>query len=109
MANKLIWKGKQVEAKVIAASQDAVNETNEAAATQARSSAAYRTGELRGGIGVEPASVSGDQIKGKLVARAPHSIFVELGTVNMAAQPFLRPAADNENSKLAGRIKNKLQ
>lgn len=28
-----------------------------------------------------------------ILARAPHSLFVELGTYKMAAQPYLRPAA----------------
>ena len=27
-----------------------------------------------------------------ILARAPHSLFVELGTIRMSAQPYLRPA-----------------
>lgn len=109
MAGRLIWKGQEVEARVAAASQAAVDETNEAGATLARGAAPFRTGELQGSIGTEPASVSGDQVKGQLVARAPHSIFVELGTSKMPAQPYLRPSADAENSKLAGRIRSRLK
>jgi HK97 gp10 family phage protein len=30
--------------------------------------------------------------KGQRIARAPHAHFVEFGTVNMPAEPFLRPA-----------------
>lgn len=33
--------------------------------------------------------------KGQRVARAPHAHFVEFGTVNMPAEPFLRPALAN--------------
>lgn len=33
--------------------------------------------------------------KGRKIDRAPHAHLVEFGTVNMAAEPFLRPAIDN--------------
>ena len=32
--------------------------------------------------------------KGQRIAKAPHALFVEEGTVNMPAEPFLRPAFD---------------
>lgn len=106
---KLIWKGDQVEAKVIAASRDAVDETNEASAARARAEAPVRTGSLREGIGTRPATEEGAVISGQLVARAKHSLFVELGTVNMPAQPFLRPSADAENPRLVSRIKSRIR
>ena len=36
--------------------------------------------------------------KGQRIARAPHAHFVEEGTVNMPAEPFLRPAFDHQGS-----------
>jgi HK97 gp10 family phage protein len=50
----------------------------------ARSSVPVRTGTLRDSIGYEllPNGVS-------IFANTPYAIFVEYGTVNMAAQPFL--------------------
>lgn len=109
MASKLTWKGAEVEAKIIEASREAIDETNEAGAEQAFVDAPFRTGELREGIHVVPAVVSADKVSGQMVSSAAHSLFVELGTVHMAAQPFQRPAADTENPKLAARIKSRLQ
>lgn len=50
------------------------------------------TGRLRKSIAVKR---DRDKISGKwyLLARAPHAHLIELGTVKMAAKPFLLPAA----------------
>lgn len=47
------------------------------------------TGRLRQSIGRGP--VQGDRVE--IHAKAPHAGFVEYGTRNMAAQPYLAPAA----------------
>jgi HK97 gp10 family phage protein len=39
---------------------------------------------------------------------APHAHFVEFGTVNMPAEPYLRPAFDAEKGNAVDAIKNKL-
>ena len=109
MMAKLIWKGDQVVAKVVTASREAIDETNEASASRARADAPFRTGSLREGIGTRSATESGTVVSGQLIAAAKHSLFVELGTVNMPAQPFMRPSADAENPHLAARIGSKLK
>jgi HK97 gp10 family phage protein len=106
---KLIWKGDEVARKVIDSSRQAIDETNEAAAVLAKGTAPARTHELEQSVETEPARQEGPLLVGRLVARARHSLFVELGTVFMRAQPFLRPSADQENRKLASRIKAKLR
>jgi HK97 gp10 family phage protein len=58
----------------------------------ARSGAPVATGELAGGIGVER-----DGDGWLVVAGSPHSIYVELGTRHMPAQPFLLPAVDSRD------------
>ena len=108
MTSRLIWKGAEVEAKIMDAAVTSVDETTDASASQARSVAAVLTGEMQAGIDTEAAQVSGHQVIGRLVARSGHSIFVEIGTNDTPAQPFLRPSADGENTKLAGRIRSKL-
>src|SRR5690349_19222639 len=58
------------------------------------------TGELKGSI---------HEKDGDIVADAPHAIHVEFGTVNMDAQPFLRPAVDlhyKEIVEAAAEIRN---
>lgn len=50
------------------------------------------TGELRDSIHPEPAVDHNSQVVGAVVADAGHALFVERGTVKMAAQPYLRPS-----------------
>jgi HK97 gp10 family phage protein len=52
------------------------------------------TGELRGSIG--PQRLGGGWA---VVASAPHAGYVEYGTSKMAAQPYLRPAAQGVDGK----------
>lgn len=59
----------------------------EAVAEEARRLAPVRTGELRDGIHAAEAPDGAD-----VVSEAPHSVFVEYGTMHMSPQPFLRPA-----------------
>jgi HK97 gp10 family phage protein len=46
--------------------------------------------------------------KGQKINRAPHAHFVEFGTVNMPAEPFLRPAFDQEKGAAAQAIADRL-
>ena len=45
---------------------------------------------------------------GKAQATAPHAHFVEFGTVNMPAEPFLRPALEQEKGFAVGAMKQTL-
>jgi HK97 gp10 family phage protein len=47
--------------------------------------------------------------KGQKIARAPHAHFVEFGTVRMPAEPFLRPAFDQNKKAAADAIVDKLR
>lgn len=47
--------------------------------------------------------------KGQRVARAPHAHFVEFGTVNMPAEPFLRPALERNQDAAIERMKRPLE
>mgnify|MGYP006935474972 CR=1 FL=1 len=50
--------------------------------------------------------------KGQRIARAPHAVFVEFGTVKMPAEPFLRPALSQNVrpaiDKMAGVLKRRI-
>jgi len=57
------------------------------------------TGNLRGSITHEV----GEE-EGKVGTNVEYSPYVEYGTVKMAAQPFFRPAADNNRAKVSREI-----
>lgn len=66
----------------------ATNTLGEDVATDARTLAPVDTGALRDSIHAEP---------GKVVVEVPYAAFVEYGTSDTPAQPYLRPAADTVN------------
>jgi HK97 gp10 family phage protein len=51
--------------------------------------------------------------KGQKIARAPHAHFVEFGTVNMPAEPFLGPALKNNQREaldaMADRLRKRIE
>lgn len=47
--------------------------------------------------------------KGQKIARAPHAHLVEFGTVNMPAEPSLRPAFDNGKEKALDEMTERLR
>jgi HK97 gp10 family phage protein len=46
--------------------------------------------------------------KGQKIARAPHAHYVEFGTVNMPAEPFLRPAIEQNQKAAIDAMKDRL-
>jgi HK97 gp10 family phage protein len=63
------------------------------------------SGELAGSIKAEV--VEGDDwIFGRVTADAPHAIHLEYGTVNNPAQPYLRPALQQQKGKFASDAKD---
>lgn len=57
----------------------------------AKRRAAVDTGRMRSSI-THNVERQGDEVVGQFGTNVEYSIYVELGTRNMAAQPFLRPA-----------------
>lgn len=47
--------------------------------------------------------------KGQRIPRAPHARFVEQGTVNMPAEPFLRPAFDGHSGEALSAMVTKIE
>lgn len=85
---------------ILAAAEAAAAQTlaraAERAAEDARSLAPVDTGELRGSISV----VAHSPLEVSVVASAPHAAMVEFGTTQMAAQPFMTPAAQMQRASL---------
>lgn len=73
------------------------------AAGEARRAAPYgdgRDGHLRDSIAAVPAARAGARYIAQVKANNPHALYVELGTSRMAAQPYLRPAAQRAYQKM---------
>jgi HK97 gp10 family phage protein len=108
MGSSLNWRGPEISAKVKAASKVGVDATTAACVTHAKSNHPWKneTGTLEGSLQMRPAEESGESVRGEWGSfDVLYAIFQELGTVHMAANPYLRPAADAEYPNLAGRIK----
>lgn len=73
-----------------------VGDTVEQTASDARAFAPVLTGELHNGIITEHRGLSG-----RVISTAGHSEYVEDGTSDTAPQPFMRPAAERNEARLA--------
>jgi HK97 gp10 family phage protein len=88
--------------------RQAVHDATEQAAEIARSLAPVDTGALVGSI---TTSFSGNQYvsTGEIIVGVDYGIYVEFGTMYMAAQPFLTPAVDQVSKEYARRVDLALQ
>jgi HK97 gp10 family phage protein len=84
-------------AKILAALKPVVTKHTAALEGKARQNAPVADGELSGSI--KSQVVEGDgYVFGRVTASAPHAIHVEYGTVATRAQPFLRPALQQDKA-----------
>lgn len=83
------------------ARQQGVNAAAAQVAAAAQARAPVRTGALRDSITPVPDPESGFA---RVTAQAPHAGYVEFGTSDTPAQPFLRPAADSSRSGVIAAI-----
>ncbi|MCJ7854621.1 HK97-gp10 family putative phage morphogenesis protein [Pseudomonas monteilii] len=99
-------------------SRQAVAAGARVARDKVRASAPFRTGRLKRGTVASVAKRSetpGEVVAGVRVSaprkdkEAPYYwVFLEKGTVNMAAQPYIRPAWDNALPQIEGAVISKL-
>lgn len=106
----LKWKGDQVFNNVMTATRHGIDETTAASVNLAKSTVPVDTSTLQGSIRIEPAKDEGGRVKGRWGSfDVLYALWVEIGTRHNRAQPYLRPSADSEYPKLAGRIKARLK
>ncbi len=99
------WYGAKILGQIDAAVQKAMDETAAAAKAEARSRARVDTGEMRDGLDAIVTTTGAGRRKMVLFGTARHTLWNELGTSRMSAQPMLRPAIDLEAPKLRERIR----
>ena len=110
----------QVMAAVHTGMVKAVAETTHAVRDEAKQHAAVDTGYMRdhvyavtsegsdyqgGALSLPEAPKPSSDLEGVAASGASYSLFVELGTSRMAAQPFMTPAAESVRGKVAGIVK----
>lgn len=103
---RFTWRGAELADAFDQALQDAMTATGEAAKAAAEERCPVDSGLLKSSI-FAIADVGGGAHRRKLIvgADAPYAMFVELGTSTHQAQPFIRPAIDQEAPKLTERAR----
>ena len=104
LRGSLTWHGAEVSERVQQAAKLAIDETLAACLAVAVPRAPYKTGNLRASAFMRPAAVEGGVVVGRWGFSALYAAYVELGTVHMAARPYMRPAADQQYPLLARRV-----
>jgi HK97 gp10 family phage protein len=107
---RFTWYGAQVLAKIDAAVGNAMDQTAVAAKAAAIEKCPVGDGKhndehLYETIDAQVDTTGSGRRRLVLSADKPYAVFVELGTSRMSAQPFLRPAMDQEAPKLTQRIR----
>ena len=105
-------KTKEVQAKIEKSRRRALRDTVVDIARDAIKMSPWLTGnnarslKYEVGPGGEVAKKEGE---GAIYSTSGYGGYLETGTVNMAAQPYLKPALDKNIHKLAGRIRTELR
>lgn len=106
---KLTWHGDQIKKRIEEAQRLGIDETMLACQDPAMSRVRVKTGNLRRSIprGHQPARREGGKWVGRWgSADVNYALWQEIKTFSQAGhRPYLRPAAEIEYPKLAGRIK----
>lgn len=101
------WRGTQIAVQLEAAIEEAMDETADEAETIAKSLARVDTGAMRAGLHADVEKTAG-AVTLTLTGDAAHTIFNELGTSRLTAQPMIRPAIDIAGAKFPQRVRSKV-
>ena len=102
----LKWNGEAIKKKTLDATCLAMDRVMAKCVREAKIMVPVQTATLQGSIRMEPTKLEGDDLVGKWGSyNVMYAVFVELGTINMDAQPYLRPPADKLYPSLPGEIR----
>lgn len=99
MSATLDLKTEEAQQKLVRTIMFHLNSAANSVVTIAQELAPVRTGELKSKIR-QTEFASDDNLSVAVESGAEHSLFVEYGTVNMDAQPFLTPAFESAKRQL---------
>lgn len=106
MASRLIWYGDSILSKMRAAQKIGIEQTMAGCVTVAKVKVRFRTGVLQGSLRFAAAKIISNGVSGTWGSfDVNYALWQEIGTRKMSAQPYLRPAADQEYPMLASRIR----
>jgi HK97 gp10 family phage protein len=91
----------QLPDAIVTGVRAAVKAETEEIADDMRRGAPRATGELADSMQTE---IADDGLSGKAVATARHATFVEHGTSDTPAQPYVAPAAERARKRFPGRV-----
>ncbi len=99
---------KKIIGKNVEAVKMGINKTMVDCVSHSKDIVPYDTGTLHNSIQIQDfAEQDGNSIIGRWGSRAVnYAIFVEFGTINQSAQPYLRPSADRFYRQLENRFKD---
>jgi HK97 gp10 family phage protein len=102
------WRGEEIVAELVAASEAAVDTAAARAAAYARDHHQWqsRTGEAEAEIFADNAKMDAGKITAEFGDTSDHALYLEVGTVHMEPRPFLRPALDAVSQELAPLIRD---
>ena len=106
--DSLMQKLSSMGGDVLEALGESVATTGIIAQADARAMAPVDTGELKQSISSD-IEFSDTKVEAVVFTNVPHAIFQEFGTYKMAAQPYMKPAADASKSVFAYTAKKELQ
>jgi len=95
---------KEIQGEVVAAVKETTAETRDIA----REIAPVRTGEYRDGI-IDQYEETPTSVTGEVVATAPYSIYVEVGSRGRPGKAVLATAIQGADARLAKRIAERLK
>jgi hypothetical protein len=105
----LDWRGEQILVRAAEASRAAIDETTGACVPIGQGLVHVDTGLLKSKIGTVPAEVRGDEVVGAYgVPDDPGYALPQELLPGPQGKPYIRPPADQEYPKLAGRIAGRL-
>jgi hypothetical protein len=107
MSVRVTWYGDKIKKRLDTAQQLGIDTTTAAAVTPAKQFVRVKTHILQGSIQARPAAKEGGHWVGRWGSfNVNYALWQEIKTFSHAGyRPYLRPAAEIEYPKLAGRIK----
>jgi HK97 gp10 family phage protein len=105
---QLTWNGPAVIEAVMNALEEALQDLSNEALNYMQSIVPVDTGATRDSCFVEIVNIGG-RLSLVIGAGTPYTVYIELGTFNHPARPFIRPTADYVKQRLPGILKNEVQ